>query len=258
MGSLILCYKKKAKQPYEITRIHRKIYTIEELCYYLCNNLYLIDYTIMNEQLCDWLEEELSLTELAQNLRQSLKQYGSVEQFVVTILAYASIYTTTELRRIQNVLEQLKNQKEIERKKYKADNLLESGAVKPAILIYQSIIHGAHDDSVDGKFYGRVYGCLGAAYGKIFLYEEAAKMYEAAFQICEEESMRRAYLYCCKKSMSSEKYAKLLEKNEIYQLVDQELRNEIEELKKQSRPILSEEMLGEWKEQYRRLGTGEI
>ena len=44
MGSLILCYKKKAKQPYEITRIHRKIYTIEELCYYLCNNLYLIDY----------------------------------------------------------------------------------------------------------------------------------------------------------------------------------------------------------------------
>ncbi len=38
----------------------------------------------------------------------------------------------------------------------------------------------------------------------------------------------------------------------------EELRNEIEELKKQSRPILSEEMLGEWKEQYRRLGTGEI
>ena len=34
MGSLILCYKKKARQPYEITRIHRKIYTIEELCYY--------------------------------------------------------------------------------------------------------------------------------------------------------------------------------------------------------------------------------
>ena len=54
------------------------------------------------------------------------------------------------------------------------------------------------------------------------------------------------------------KIKKIVTKNEIYQLVDQELRNEIEELKKQSRPILSEEMLGEWKEQYRRLGTGEI
>ena len=258
MGSLILCYKKKAKQPYEITRIHRKIYTIEELCYYLCNNLYLIDYTIMNEQLCDWLEEELALTELSQNLRQSLKQHGAMEKFVVTILAYASIYTTAELRQIQNVLERLKNQKEIERKKYKADNLLESGAVKPAILIYQSIVHGVHDDSVDGKFYGKVYGCLGAAYGRMFLYEEAAKMYEAAFQICEEESMRKAYLYCCKKFMNSESYAKLLENNEVYHQVNEELSNEIEELKKHSRPTLNEETLSEWKEQYQRLGTGEI
>ena len=31
---------------------------MEELCYYLCNNLYLIDYTIMNEQLCGWLDDE--------------------------------------------------------------------------------------------------------------------------------------------------------------------------------------------------------
>ena len=47
-----------------ISRIHCKIFTIEELCYYLCNNLYLIDYTIMNEQLCTSLEEELGMKEL--------------------------------------------------------------------------------------------------------------------------------------------------------------------------------------------------
>ena len=52
MGSLILCHDRHAAHPYEITRIHCRIFTIEELCYYLCNNLYLIDYTIMNEQLC--------------------------------------------------------------------------------------------------------------------------------------------------------------------------------------------------------------
>ena len=59
MGSLILCHDKHATHPYEITRIHCKIFTLEELCYYLCNNLYLIDYTIMNQQLLSWLEEEL-------------------------------------------------------------------------------------------------------------------------------------------------------------------------------------------------------
>ena len=49
MGSLILCHKKRAKRPFEISRVHMRIYTIEELCYYICNNLYLIDYTIVND-----------------------------------------------------------------------------------------------------------------------------------------------------------------------------------------------------------------
>ena len=69
MGSLVLCHDKHAAHPYEITRIHCKIFTIEELCYYLCNNLYLIDYTIMNEQLCAWLDEELGMHDLAGMLR---------------------------------------------------------------------------------------------------------------------------------------------------------------------------------------------
>ena len=122
MGSLILCHKKKAKQPYEIARVHRKIYTIEELCYYLSHNLYLIDHTVMNRQLCDWMEEELELTELADKLKQLIKQQASVEQFVLTILSYVSIYTTGELKQIQDVLQKLKNQKPMEKQKYKADN----------------------------------------------------------------------------------------------------------------------------------------
>ena len=257
MGSIILCHKKKAKRPYEITRIHRKIYTIEELCYFLCNHLYLVDYTIMNKQLCDWLEEELELTELAANLRQHLDQCGSMQQFVVTILAYSSIYTTAELNHVQSVLDKLKNQKPVEKQKYKADNLLASGALKPAILIYQSIIQGEIDETVDKKFYGRVYGCLGSAYGKMFLYEEAAKMYEAAFQICEEESMLKAYLYACYRYMSRSEYEELLRKSQIFMLIDREIQKEIEAVEGQLKFSMTEDTLDKWKENYRKVGTGE-
>ncbi len=169
MGSLILCHSKKASQPYEITRIHRRIYTLEELCYYISNNLYLIDYTVMNEQLCDWIAEELDMKDMAYTLKSAIKRHqGAVEQFVLTILKHSGIYTKSEILQIQNVLEKLKNQKEIERKKYMGDNLLESGEVREAILVYQSIIYGEPDESVDGIFYGNVYGCLGAAYGRLF------------------------------------------------------------------------------------------
>lgn len=135
MGSLILCHDQHAAHPYEITRIHCKIFTMEELCYYLCNNLYLIDYTIMNEQLCGWLEEDIGKRELADQLRDVIRMRGSVEKFVLTILKSSGIYKEAEMIRIQNVLERLKNQKDIERQKYKGDNLLESGEVEEAILV---------------------------------------------------------------------------------------------------------------------------
>ena len=258
MSSLILCHKKKARHAYEIARIHRRIYTIEELCYYLCNHLYLVDYTIMNEKLCDWLEEELELKELADSLRELLKQDASMEQFVVSILASSSIYTTAELSRMQDVLDRLKNQRPIEKQKYKADNLLESGSVKSAIMAYQEIIHGERDESIDGKFYGKVYACLGAAYGRLFLYEEAAKMYEAAFQICEERSMLKAYLYACRKYMSGEQYLSLLQKSQVYQAVDGELEAAITEIEARIKVLQYEDTLENWKNQYRRISTGEM
>ena len=99
MGSLILCHNKKASQPYKITRIHRKIYTIEELCYYLCNNLYLIDYTIMNEKICEWLYSELDMRELAGELLDLIQKKGTIEQFVLRILEHARIYSEPEMEK---------------------------------------------------------------------------------------------------------------------------------------------------------------
>ena len=258
MSSLILCHKKKAKVAYEIARIHRCIYTIEELCYYLCNHLYLIDYTIMNEKLCDWMKEELNLQALSEQLREQLEENASMEQFVMTILMYSEIYTTAELSQIQDVLDKLKNQKPIEKQKYKADNLLESGSVKSAIISYQEIIHGERDESVEGTFYGKVYGCLGAAYGRLFLYQEAAKMYEAAYQICEEKDMLRAYLYACRKYMSQEEYTSLLKNNLYYQELNSKLVEDIEEIESQIKVLQYEDTLTNWKNQYRRISTGEM
>lgn len=258
MSSLILCHRKKAKQPYEVAQIQRKIYTMEELCYYLCNHLYLVDDTLMNEKLCDWLEEELELSDLANNLRRLLEQNGSMEQFVITILAHSSIYTTGELARIQDVLEQLKNQRPVEKQKYKADNLLASGSTKSAIMIYRGILYGERDESMGGKFYGKVFACLGAAYGSMFLYEEAAKMYEAAFQICEDKGMLKAYLYACRRYMNSETYAGLVQKSQMYRDMDFELSEEIKGIADKVQVLQYEDTMENWRNQYRRISTGEI
>lgn len=253
MGSLILCHRKRAKQPYEITRVHRKIYTIEELCYYICNNLYLIDYTMMNHRLCDWIGGELELRELAERLREDLRINCSMEQFILTILRESNIYATADINRIANILEQLKNQKGVERTKYKADSLQRSGEYESAILVYQSMINADWDESVDKTFYGRVYACLGAAYGHRFLYKEAAKMYYEAYRICEEPEMLKSYLYCCYRGMPEDKYVKMLSGNPIFLSMASLIREEIKGVQQEVDIDIPEDQFAQWKKEYRRI-----
>lgn len=252
MGSLVLCHAKRAVHPYEIARIHCKVFTIEELCYYLCNNLYLIDYTIMNEQLLNWLEEELGLAKLAGMLREVIQMRGSIEKFVLTILKSSRIYKEQEMMQIQNVLERLKNQKDIERQKYKGDNLLESGEIEEAIGVYQLILNEKADESVDPKFYGKIYARLGAAYGKLFLYQEAARMYDKAYRICEDKALLKPYLYASYKYMSLEEYHILMTKHPDYVEVNTVMRQEMEEIKEAMQAVPDSSQIEKWKRQYRR------
>ena len=252
MSNLILCHEKTATHAYEITRIHIKIYTIEELCYYLCNNLYLIDYTIMNEQLCAWLEDDLGLPKLAEVLRDFIRTRGTVEKFVITILKFSSIYPESEMIRIQNVLEKLKSQKDVERQKYKGDNLLESGETEEAILVYQGILAEESDDSVGTKFYAQIYASLGAAYGRLFLYQESAKMYDRAYQMCGDTKLLKPYLYASYKYMTMPEYAILLTKNTMFAEINTQMRKEMEEIKSNVQMDLNDDLIEKWKRQYRR------
>ena len=252
MSNLILCREKVATHGYEIARIHMRIYSLEELCYYLCNNLYLVDYTIMNEQLCAWIEEELGLKKLAGMLRDYIRTRGTVENFVTTILKFSNIYTDTEMIGIQNVLEKLKSQKTIERQKYKGDNLLESGETEGAILVYQGILAEDSDEGVDSKFYAQIYACLGAAYGRLFLYQESAKMYDRAYQMCGDVKLLKPYLYASYKYMSMPEYAILLTKNTMFAEINTQMRKEMEEIKGSVQVEPSDELMEKWKRQYRR------
>lgn len=251
MGSLILCHNKRAKQPYEIGRVHLRIYTIEELCYYVCNNLYLIDHTIMNRQLCKWISAELGLTDLADELGDELSKNCTEEQFVLTLLRGSYIYAQSEINKIQSILESLHDQKEVEKKKFKADSLLESGECSSAVLVYLAIINAPWDDSMEKGFYGRVYGCLGTAYGRLFLYEEAASAYKEAYYLCEDPDMLKAYLYCCYQAYDRAEYTKMLSGNPLYLSMASLIKDDLKRVHRETDPDVPDGQLEQWKSEYR-------
>lgn len=253
MGSLILCHKKRARQPYEITRVHMKIYTIEELCYYICNNLYLIDHTIMNRQLCEWIGTELGMEELADELTDELLKNCTEEKFVLTILRGSYIYAHSEINKIQGILEKLQNQNDVEKAKFKADSLSKSGEYAAAILVYQSILSDMRDDSMKKSFYGNVYACMGTAYGKLFLYKEAMMAYKEACSLCEEPDMLKAYLYSCYRALPPQEYVKMLSGNPLYLSMDSLLKEEMKKVQTQTGMDIEESSLERWKKEFRRI-----
>ncbi len=251
MGSIILCHNVIAKTPFEITRIHKKIYTIEELCYYISHNLYLVDNTVINEQLCTWIEGELELRELSYQLRNILLDHIGKEVFIMTLMKESKIYIQSELNHLQSVLEKLRDLSEVERQKNKGDNLLKNGETEEAVLVYQSILRTQREESVSEKFFGKVYACIGAAYGRMFLYNEAMEMYDKAFQICNDPALVKCYLYAAKKCLDQTQYKLILTKSEVFEEIDEVINTEIDLTINSMDFIPSQELLEQWKQKYR-------
>lgn len=250
MGSLILCHEKKAREPYYIASIRKNIYTLEELCFFLCNYIYLADEQLLIEPLFIWIENELEMKELADLLRQNSMQYASVSQMIMEILKASGLYAAGSLEKLRDTLTKLTNLKDIEKQKLKADNLLKSNEIGQAIVIYRNILYGEADETVEKNFYGQVYAALGAAYGRLLLYEEAAGMYEAAYQICEKKWMLQAYLYACKKYMEPSAYQTLLCKSELYTALDEQNADR-ERAIKDAKAEVTKRDINAWKHAYR-------
>ena len=98
MSGYILCQVKKAEKPFYIENISTNIYSIEELCYYLYNNLYLVDSSLISSKLCAWLEEELELPKLAAKLKPYMEERPDLKKYCIRYLKRSIIWLMKSLR----------------------------------------------------------------------------------------------------------------------------------------------------------------
>ena len=117
MSGYRLCQTKMAERPYYIENISTNIYSLEELCYYLQNNLYLLDDTIINEELCDWIREELGLKQLYLRLYKVLDGGTSLADFLLPIFREIHYLTHDEFRVLNQKLIKLGHEPEVIRQR---------------------------------------------------------------------------------------------------------------------------------------------
>ena len=203
MGQVIICSPVTAAEPYQMKFTSTNLYTIEELCFYLYENLYLIDESIMDVKLCKWIEQQLKDVFLAQKLMDALRENAPLGLFVKKILEISGYCDESELQHVQLTLEEISRKSKLQRRKIRADRLVENANYAAALYEYQHVLHDKEIAGEEKKLIGSVYHNIGVCFANMFLYDEAAKNFAKAYAIGGGK-----YSYQCQKKaqalMSSE------------------------------------------------------
>lgn len=182
MGTVKLCVHELAKTPYFVEATGISVYSIEELAYYLYENIYLIDERLMEEKLYTWIERELEMEALAERLRNGKTAGNHVYNQAMTILKASEYYSEEELKELSEKIRTISGLQTQERMKYKADELLQNKNYWAAIVEYERILSIRQSSKLKVDFYAKVWNNLGGCYARLFLFEKAAVCYENAYQ----------------------------------------------------------------------------
>ena len=259
-----LCRVRTAREPFYLENISSNIYSIEELCFFLHGNIYLIDETVMNEALCDWLRDELDLKKLSRQLMEQLEKKSGVAAFVMPVFREIGYLSAAGLRAFQEDVARIEVQPEDMRSKLKGDYFVRSGMFGNAVNEYLRILDRESDVSTRTVFYSQVWNNLGCAFARMFRFEDAADCFENAWKLVHTKETLRKYVSVLPLYMSQEEY-----KDALAALgADSELINRMREYsaglgenaKKQSLQRKQREedplqQLAQLKEEYRRTGA---
>ena len=197
MGGYILCQIKRASMPYYIENISTNIYSIEELCYYFYHNIYLLDETILNEHLCDWIRKELGLERLYRRLYKILEDEQGTSEFILAVFKEINYLSHQEFKKLNENLNLIQQQPAVLREKKKGDYLLENKMYVNALRIYDNALRKRDKEGLGEQFNGEIYHNMGCAYMYLFQFEEEAECFLKAYGLLGTRQALKHYLTAC-------------------------------------------------------------
>lgn len=205
MSRLYACVGKKAKKPYRILTGRISVYTLEELCYCICDMTDLLDDAFPEEGIADFLQSELELPELADKLRQMLDNGCPLHEFCDMILSYAD-YPDAGIR--NQIVAQIRENEVlpvVERLMRQADTYHKEKEYYKAQKAYRNLLQ-LEEVMQDVDLIARIYDKLGCVAAKMFHYETAAYCFEKSCRFAEDEQVRKRYILCKRFTMPRAAY----------------------------------------------------
>ena len=240
MSGYILCQTKKADKPFFVESINTNIYSLEELCYFLYHNLYLVDSSVINENLCTWISEELDLPRLAAKLRPHLGKFASAEDVLYPVFKEINYLTYDELKALNVKLAKLDQEAPLLRKKRKGDALVANKMYVSAIKVYQQLLKKEGLEQIRPGLTMSVWHNLGCAYSYLFQMEKAMECFYHAWEKTQSPKELKAYMLSYRSIRSGAEYEKELVRLDVTDEIKEDIQNALKQFAAVPEPALEE------------------
>ena len=228
MQNILICNTTKASTPYIIPYINCNIYSYEELCFFLYENIPLLEKVFIPKDLLPFLKEELKLNRLYKVLEDMIKRKESARNLILAIFSAKSYYNEGEVRKWRSSYDRFYQSPWHEREKETADCYMHYKKYERAKSHYEFIIK--KETELEADFLSKVYYNLGVccckqfdfAGGKLhFLKANEVKKdalylqsYFAVLQLCDNEAFVRTEVR--EKGLSLEEFGKIVDEVDLY------------------------------------------
>lgn len=177
---------RKAKIPYEVEELDLRLYTAEELCYYIYNYLPLIDDDFADATFLSFIRKELGLAEMADKIGKYSASSGDSGNTLLMILTEIGYYHPDELEKFEEKLAKRRRQNPIDKILDKADSLFELGRYQKAIRYYR-VLENGKDIRIKDKIRVRVLSSIANCYGRMYVFDKAMEYFRKLYDFTNRE-----------------------------------------------------------------------
>jgi hypothetical protein len=228
MGKLIICNGKSAKQPYSFTLTNTKVYSIEELCYYIFNHIDSINEDIFTDSLVLWIKEELDLEKEANDLEGLIERKAPLKDMVVSVLCSSDYYAEVDIKQLLQVMDEIGKLTPMEKKKKKADNYLKYSQYTKAVSEYEKLLNSPDAAKLNGIQYGDLLHNLALARLNTVGFLAASLTFKEAYKCNHNRESLKQYFFTLLLSNQESILKQELESLGINQEMEEQIKAELQ------------------------------
>lgn len=197
-GSVIEATMPAEAIPLDMKMSGVRIYSLEELCWYLAENVYAITMDLFDETMFYWMDKVTGNHSLALALNNYKEGGKPLKEIVRLLLNSVDYLSNSEIAYVYNKLSEIERQNPAEHARMAADNYCRFGRYMAALKTYHHVIYQmehVYSHEVTRQFKAETWHNMGIAFLKLHNVASAAACMQKAFELVKDQSYLEPYIF---------------------------------------------------------------